>query len=163
MWTLSWGGGREGGMNWETGIDMYTFVCLVKSCQTLFCSLMRCSPLLFSVHEISQSRILEWVAISFSRGSSWPRDGTCISCISRQILTTETPVKPYACIPSHFSHVWLFATLWTIAGQAPLFTRILQATTLEWVAMPSSRGSSWPRDRTHVSYVSSIGSWVLYH
>ena len=68
-------------MNWETGIDMYTFVCLVKSCQTLFCNLMCCSPLLFSVQEISQSRILEWVAISFSRGSSWPRDGTCISCI----------------------------------------------------------------------------------
>ena len=39
-----------------------------------------------SVHEISQARILEWVAISFSRGSSWPRDRTCIPCIVRQIL-----------------------------------------------------------------------------
>ena len=34
---------------------------------------------------------------------------------------------------------------------------ILQARTLEWVAMPSSRGSSWPRDWTHVSYISRIG------
>ena len=34
---------------------------------------------------------------------------------------------------------------------------ILQARMLEWVAMPSSRGSSWPRDRTHVSYISSTG------
>ena len=39
-----------------------------------------------SVHEISQTRTLEWVAISFSRRSSWPRNQTRISCISRQIL-----------------------------------------------------------------------------
>ena len=40
---------------------------------------------------------------------------------------------------------------------------ILQARPLEWVAMPSSRGSSWPRDRTHISYISCIGWWILYH
>ena len=39
-----------------------------------------------SVHGISQARILEWVAISFSRGSSWPSDRTRVSCIGRQIL-----------------------------------------------------------------------------
>ena len=39
----------------------------------------------FSV-QISQARILEWVAISFSRGSSQPRDQTHISCISKQVL-----------------------------------------------------------------------------
>ena len=42
-----------------------------------------------SVHGILQARILEWVVISFSRGSSWPRDWTCVSCIScigRRIL-----------------------------------------------------------------------------
>ena len=33
---------------------------------------------------------------------------------------------------------------------------ILQARILEWVALPSSRGSSWPRDRTHISYISCI-------
>ena len=38
---------------------------------------------------------------------------------------------------------------------------ILQARILEWVATPSSRGSSPPRDRTHVSYVSCTGRWVL--
>ena len=43
------------------------------------------SPPGSSVHGISQPRILEWIAISFSMGSSWPRDGTCISCIGRQI------------------------------------------------------------------------------
>ena len=39
-----------------------------------------------SVHGLFQARILEWVAISFSRGSSQLRDGTLISCIGRQIL-----------------------------------------------------------------------------
>ena len=41
---------------------------------------------------------------------------------------------------SHFSHVQLFATPWTIAHQAPLSMELLQARILEWVAMPSSIG-----------------------
>ena len=47
---------------------------------------MGCSLPGFSVHGILQARILEWIAISFSRGSSWPRDWThfsYISCIGR--------------------------------------------------------------------------------
>ena len=40
---------------------------------------------------------------------------------------------------------------------------ILQAGVLEWVAMPSSRGSSWPRDQTCSSCVSCINRWILYH
>ena len=40
------------------------------------------SPPGSSVHGIFQARILEWVAISSSRRSSWPRDQTCVSCIS---------------------------------------------------------------------------------
>ena len=39
-----------------------------------------------SLYGISQARILEWVAISFSKGSSLPRDQTHVSCIGRQIL-----------------------------------------------------------------------------
>ena len=48
---------------------------VTQSCLTL-CDLMDCSPPGSSVHAISQARILEWVAISFSRGSSRPRDLT---------------------------------------------------------------------------------------
>ena len=51
------------------------------------------------------------------------------------------------------SRVRLFATLWTVARQAPLSMGILQARILEWVAMLSSRGSSQPRDRTQVSHI----------
>ena len=67
------------------------------------------------------------------------------------------------CVLSRFSRVRLFAIPWTVACQAPLSMGILQARVLEWVAMPSSRGSSWLRVRTHVSYVSCIGMQRFYH
>ena len=60
-----------------------------------------------------------------------------------------------------FIHVWLFATLWAAAHQVPLSLGILHVSILEWVSMPSSRGSSRPRDQTHISYVSCIGRWLL--
>ena len=58
---------------------------------------MDCSPPGSSVHGILQARIQEWVAISYSKGSSWPRDQTqilCISCMGRRILTPVPPEKP---------------------------------------------------------------------
>jgi len=65
-------------------------------------------------------------------------------------------------MPSHFSHVRLCDPM---DCSQPGFSvhRILQARILEWVAMPSSRGSSQPRDQTLVSYISCIGRWVLYY
>ena len=48
-------------------------------------------------------------------------------------------------------HVQLFVTPGTGAYQSPLSMRILQARILEWFAIPSSRGSSQPRDKTHIS------------
>ena len=54
---------------------------------------------------------------------------------------------------SCFSCVRLFAIPWTVARQAPLSMGILQARILEWVIMPSSRGSSQPRDQTQVSLI----------
>ena len=57
---------------------------------------MDCSPPGSSVHGISQARILKWVAISFSRGSSWLKNQTRVSCIGRQIpyhwATREAPI-----------------------------------------------------------------------
>ena len=41
--------------------------------------------------------------------------------------------------------------------------RIFQARILEWVTLPSFRGSTWPKDRTHISYISCIGRRFLYH
>ena len=57
----------------------------LQSCLNL-CNSMDCSPPASYVHRILQARILEWVVISSSRGSPWPRDWTRVSCIGRWVL-----------------------------------------------------------------------------
>ena len=61
-------------------------VCVCSVSQTL-CNPMDCSPPGSSVHEISWGRILEWVAISYSRESSQPRDQNWVSCIAGRFFT----------------------------------------------------------------------------
>ena len=58
---------------------------VTRSCLIL-CDPMDCSLPGSSIHGIFQARTMEWVAISFSRGSSQPRDQTWVSCIGRWIL-----------------------------------------------------------------------------
>ena len=57
-----------------------------QSCLTL-CDPMDCSLSGSSVHGIFQARVLEWIAISFSRGSSWPRNLTWVSRIASRHFT----------------------------------------------------------------------------
>ena len=66
---------------------------VTKSCLTL------CDPTDYSLpsssdHGISQTRILEWFAISFSRGSSWPKDWTHIFLLAGRVFTNEPSGKP---------------------------------------------------------------------
>ena len=61
--------------------DRQCVVLAAESCLTL-CDPADCSPPGSSVHGILQAGILEWVAIFFSRGSSRPRDQTCVSRIA---------------------------------------------------------------------------------
>ena len=61
-------------------------VLVAQSCPTL-CDPKHYSPPGSSVHGILQARTLEWVAISFSRGSSWTRDWTQASCIAGRRFT----------------------------------------------------------------------------
>ena len=63
------------------------YVLVSQSCPTL-CNPMDCSPPGSSVHDILQSRILEWVTIPVSRRSSQPRDRTWVSCIAGRFFTT---------------------------------------------------------------------------
>ena len=75
---------------------MYMHVPLLfsfKSCPAL-CDLIVCSPPGSSVHGILKARMLEWVAISFSRGSFRPRDGTHVSFMAVGFSTTESLGKP---------------------------------------------------------------------
>ena len=53
-----------------------------------------CSPPGSSIHGISQARTLWWVAISFLRGSSQPRDRAHVSCTAGRVFTAEPPGKP---------------------------------------------------------------------
>ena len=56
--------------------------CSLTQLCLIICKSMDCSSLSSSVHGILQARILEWVAISYSKGSSQPRDRTCVSDVS---------------------------------------------------------------------------------
>ena len=71
----------------------YYCCCLVpQSCPTL-CDTIDCSLLGSSVRGIFQARILEWIAISFSRGCFQPRDRTHLSCLAGRFFTPEPPGK----------------------------------------------------------------------
>ena len=64
-----------------------------QSCPNL-CDPIDHSPPGSSVHGILQARMLEWIAISFCRGSSQPRDRTCVSCVSLALQVDSLPVEP---------------------------------------------------------------------
>ena len=59
---------------------------VIQSCLTL-CNPMNCSLPVSSVHGIFQARVLEWIAVSFSRVSSWPKDRTLVSRLSDRHFT----------------------------------------------------------------------------
>ena len=86
--------------------------CIVtQSCPNL-CGLMDCSPSGSSVHGILPTRILEWVAISFPRGSSRPKDRDQVSCIANRFFingaTREAPfythIVPQNSTPSQLKY-----------------------------------------------------------
>ena len=70
-----------------------------------------------SVHGISQARIMEWVAISFSRGSSQPRVLTQASCTAGRFFTTEPPGKHTDML--YYGKKRNFANIITFAGRLP--------------------------------------------
>jgi len=99
VWKCSWlkfpGGSHDKESAYNVGGKKASEV--AQSCPTL-CDPMDCSPLGSSVRGIFQERVLECVAISFSRGSSWPRDQTQVSHIAGRCFTVwatrEAPVWP---------------------------------------------------------------------
>ena len=73
-------------------------MCTDSQLHPTLCHPMGCSSPGSSVYGILQARILEWLVISFSRGSASPRDRTCVSCIGRQILYHQRHLgSPHSC------------------------------------------------------------------
>ena len=70
----------------STWASLGAAVLVAQSCSTLWNPMDRGLPG-FSVHRILQARVLEWVAIPFSKGSCWPRDQTQVSGIARRFFT----------------------------------------------------------------------------
>ena len=95
---------------WNEEDEQEVVCCLVAQLCLTLCNPMDCSLPGSSVHGISQARILEWVAISSSRGDSWLRDPTHISCIGRRILyhwaTREAQVGS---LPKQLNSMWLIS------------------------------------------------------
>ena len=83
----------------------------VKSCLTL-CDPMDYNPPGSSIHAILQARVLEWVAISFSEGSSWPRDQTRVSHIVGRRFTIWATA--YVINLSHWKLLFNFNLRWRI-------------------------------------------------
>ena len=102
-------------VSWVTLIvsnfSLWKLEALVTQSCLILCDSIDCSPPDSSVHEILQSRTLEWVAISFSRGSFWPRNRTRLSCIAGRFFTDWTTREPI----SH-SSVSLFLVLGSYAS-----------------------------------------------
>ena len=115
-----------------------------------------------SVHGSLQTKSLDWVAMPSSRGSSGPRDQTCISCLMHWqacSLPLVPPRKPqWTSFHECFSQWNSLSCVWLLAVH-----RILQARILECIAFKNfSRGSSQPRDRTQVSHIAGgfFTSWA---
>ena len=85
---------------------MCVCVLVAQSCSTI-CNPMDCSPPGSFVHGILQARIVEWFAISFSRGSSWPGNWTRVFYLAGGFFTTEPPEE----IALMFTKKYLWLTM----------------------------------------------------
>ena len=86
------------------GMDLFESESEVAQWCLTLCNSMECSPPGFSVRGVFQARILEWVAISFSRGSSPTRDQTQVSCTAGRCFTLWATRKVLCCL----CLVWIY-------------------------------------------------------
>ena len=122
---------------------------VVQLCPTL-CDPMDCSRPSSSVHEILQARVLEWVAISFSRGSSWPRDRTWVSLIVGRRLTVWATREVQMGEGSTFTELAGFSSSWAIGFKALVsrwggssVVRIWQLASSEWAGQREDGVTEW--------------------
>ena len=113
--------------------------------------------MVYTGHGILQARLLEWVAFPFSRGSSQPRDQTQVSCIAGRFFTSWDTREAH--------HYHLIADKPFLPptpcregqeGQVPLSMKFFPGKNTGVGCHVFLQGSSRPRDRTHISYVSCL-------
>ena len=131
----------------------------------------------WSIHGILQARILEWIAIPFSRGSFQPRNQSRISCIAGKLFTSEPPGKPkhevfQAGQNTGVGSLSLLQEMFPDQGLNPglphcrwiLYQLSHQGSPriLEWEASPFSSRSSPPRNQTGISCIAGgfFTSWA---
>ena len=152
-----------------TELSSHVHVCMrAKSLQSYpaLCDPMDCSLPGSSVHRILQARILEWAVVPSSRGSSRIMDQPHVCYVFLRWHVGSLPLAP----PGKPVQSWqslniYFAWRCLVVQSCPTLCNpmwILQARILEWVARPSSRGSSWPKNQTRVSCLADrfFTSWA---
>ena len=113
---------------------------ITQSCPIL-CDPMDCSPPGSSAHGILQARILEWAALPFSRGPSWPKDGTRVSCTVGRFFTIWATLL--------INMKWVFMAAVTSQGEEfepeHLSTYSVQGVAyFSWQNCFKEKGSCWP-------------------
>ena len=134
----------------------YIWVCAkpLQSYLTL-CNPMDCNPPDSSVHGIFQARILEWVAIPFSRGSSRPRDQTCVSmspALVGSFFTTGTTWEGPLLQQSVTKSLFLMSPLCHLIVSTQLYFQNLHL-------LPSNNHLCLAKSRTHVSVLTCLASY----
>ena len=134
--------------NWERSTTRLYHSDSLQTCKVP----MDCSPLGSSVHGILQARILEWVAIPFSKGSSWPRYQTWASCITGRFFTVWVTREACIChsayltsMQVHHEQCWArWITIWNQdcweKYQQPQICRLYHSNGRKW------RGTKEPLD-----------------
>ena len=143
----------------NTGVGCHALLKGILPIQGWNPGLPHCRWILYPLSHQGNPRLLEWVAYPFSRGSSWPRNGTGLSCIAGRFFTSrasgEAPYTSHKVKATDPCPTLCDSMYYTDHG-------ILQARILEWVAFHFSMGSSQPRDRTQVSCITGrfFTSWA---
>ena len=130
-------------MKWKWKVQ----VLVTQLCPTL-CDPMVCGPPGYSVHGIHQARILEWVAMPFSRGSSWTRDRAWVPCIAGRFFIIWA-IKEYHLVKR--GQVWDWGSEQLVTSEKmKILVKQIKSLGISWAGLPSElamyvtlKGMTW--------------------